>query len=371
MAHNGRTLPAGSKGTMSCAICCQEKPNIACIVLSQCGHESCGDCLTQWIEKVESTGQANMPGCPFCRVELTKEEATSMLGRPYRPKAAAGPASLEDVDELTRQWIESQTAPCISCGARIEKIDGCDLMECLCGYRFCYSCGSQGATCFCTPPNHYFWDNVRDCSADRRAPPRAPTNQESGEVNLREHIERRRQDGACLSDDPMQGFDGSESPLPSYSPSTSPHYSPTYSPMSQTGRALALEPADYPNARQFGQPSAPPPRPILHPASVSSLRLLPLSSLGSTSPQYSVTSATFSPLHQDEQAMVCAQERCSGSEPVLLQAPREEIIQLLRSDPLVLPDSKEKIASLFQRDGDNHHKPCDSGFEPINGGWDD
>lgn len=355
-SSNGKNyqLAGTSKATTSCAICCQEKPNLAFIVLSQCRHESCGDCLTQWIEKVESTGQRNMPGCPFCRVEMTKEETTSILGRPYRHKTASGAASLEDVDELTRQWIESQTVPCVHCGARIEKIDGCDLMECLCSYRFCYSCGTQGADCFCTPPNHYFWDNIHDCSADRRAPTRAPTSGVTGEVNLREHIERRRQEGNSLPNDPMQGFDGSESSplLPNWdSPSTSPCYSPTYSPMSQSGRALALQSADYPNARQFGQPEAPPPPPplpVLHPSSSSSLhRLMPLSTTrGSASPEYSVTSATFSPLHEDESL-------------------------LLESCCLLACELPTQRAITPSTNAENRHKQSDAGREPMNGGWDE
>eukprot|EP00050_Salpingoeca_kvevrii_P004138 m.243598 g.243598 ORF g.243598 m.243598 type:complete len:353 (-) comp10951_c1_seq1:236-1294(-) len=49
---------------------------------------------------------------------------------------------------------------CPRCKTPIEKSDGCDKMKCRCGFKFCYACGTVGATCACTPENHGYWDNA-------------------------------------------------------------------------------------------------------------------------------------------------------------------------------------------------------------------
>lgn len=48
---------------------------------------------------------------------------------------------------------------CRRCGNGVELQSGCLKMKCLCGYRFCYQCGSENARCDCTPSHHGFVDN--------------------------------------------------------------------------------------------------------------------------------------------------------------------------------------------------------------------
>lgn len=49
---------------------------------------------------------------------------------------------------------------CRRCGNGVELQGGCLKMKCLCGYRFCYRCGSENARCDCTPSHHGFTDNM-------------------------------------------------------------------------------------------------------------------------------------------------------------------------------------------------------------------
>jgi hypothetical protein len=42
-------------------------------------------------------------------------------------------------------------------------------MEYVCGCRFCFKCGTANATCWCTPPDHVFWDNIRHCNSRLKA----------------------------------------------------------------------------------------------------------------------------------------------------------------------------------------------------------
>ena len=189
--------PTSTMGDFSCSLCCEDKTIAGSCALSSCGHQSCNSCMVKWIEKEEASGQNTLPTCPFCRVNMTEQDIMSILKRPFQPKRAS-PAQASDeadLDELTLHWLNEHTVPCQSCGARIEKIEGgCDMMECLCGWRFCYRCGSQGANCSCTPAHHYFWDNVLGRTGGNRAsaPLAAPRNEETGQVNLREHIQKRK-----------------------------------------------------------------------------------------------------------------------------------------------------------------------------------
>lgn len=88
------------------------------------------------------------------------------MGRPFQPASTQTKQNSQadtTIDELTLQWLQEHTQECLRCGSSIEKIEGgCDKMECLCGYRFCYACGSMGADCSCSPQLHFFWDNVLD-----------------------------------------------------------------------------------------------------------------------------------------------------------------------------------------------------------------
>ena len=151
---------------MRCPICLDAVP---LTVLAGCSHAACRPCLTQFLTSVETTG-APSPKCPMpdCHTPIAPEEACSLLGRAYKPAAAetapSHPAatattSLSEADQATAAWLESQTKLCGGCGARVCKSDGCDKMQCLCGYRFCWRCDSVDANCSCNP-GHGFFDNV-------------------------------------------------------------------------------------------------------------------------------------------------------------------------------------------------------------------
>ena len=70
------------------------------------------------------------------------------------------------------------------CGYRIEKIDGCDKVECLCGYRFCYRCGVADGICDCNPGHCFLGGDL---------PVRvAPVRDGDGRIDLEHCIRRRR-----------------------------------------------------------------------------------------------------------------------------------------------------------------------------------
>jgi len=158
-----------------------------------------------WIEQIEASGQQELPACPFCRQQMMSQDMLAILGRSFQPRA--GSSSAAELDELSMFWLQQFTRSCRGCGSRIEKIEGCDLMECLCGYRFCYRCQSQGAQCSCPDSDpiqdHVFWDNIL-----QDAPPlearEAPIDDETGHLDLRRHIIQTKQRLAI--DEYIKGF---------------------------------------------------------------------------------------------------------------------------------------------------------------------
>jgi hypothetical protein len=122
---------------------------------------------------------------------MSECDVLGLMGRPYRPRmtedAAVGEVSVVDddedeIDELTLHWINEHTKACPYCGNRVEKSDGCDHMECLCGYQFCYSCGGAYGRCECCDPYDRF-----DCNNGLGEPLR----DNDGRVDLRLCMRRR------------------------------------------------------------------------------------------------------------------------------------------------------------------------------------
>jgi hypothetical protein len=169
--------PSSSSSNNSCCeLCCEETTTSLFELSTSCGHAACQVCWTKWIEKQELNGVETVPWCPFCRVPISSDDIQSIMGRPFQPKnqqrhaATAGneTTNVDDIlvmDELTRDWLAQHTRQCPNCQLHIEKRAGCNKMECLCGFRFCFQCGAPNATCMCNPTDHLFWDNIRGHSS--------------------------------------------------------------------------------------------------------------------------------------------------------------------------------------------------------------
>ena len=162
------------------------------IVLSACLHQSCRSCLATWIKRKEDSGQTAQPECPFCRTNISNWHVIEIMGRPFQPReslASSETIADEQIDQLTLDWINEHTVACKACGSQIEKESGtCDLMECLCGYRFCYNCGAADGSCNCTP-GHIF-DND-DFELNDRAENTEPIRDSRGVVDIGSCIRRR------------------------------------------------------------------------------------------------------------------------------------------------------------------------------------
>lgn len=73
------------------------------------------------------------------------------------------PATTQN-ERLTASFFEQNKKrfrECRRCHTLVEKKEGsCAKMKCRCGYRFCFICGVENATCGHTPSHHGFTDNI-------------------------------------------------------------------------------------------------------------------------------------------------------------------------------------------------------------------
>ena len=145
--------------------------------------------MVKWVEREEASGQSTPPICPFCRSNISDEDVQAILGRPFQPRETEM-ADDEEMDELTLQWLNEHTMPCRGCGSRIEKESGCPLIECLCGYRFCFSCGVAGGQCDCSP-EHIFENDDEELNDTDNFDASALLRDENGHVDLGLCILRR------------------------------------------------------------------------------------------------------------------------------------------------------------------------------------
>lgn len=132
--------------------------------------------IVSWRSEVEDGIPHSI--CPLCSVERCLACGASpyhngMTCNQYRDHqrqhqitatASSGDStslSAAEEEELSLQYLRNIGARvCNKCKAGVLKRDGCNKMQCRCGYRFCYECGIEDATCDCTPKEHGFIDNI-------------------------------------------------------------------------------------------------------------------------------------------------------------------------------------------------------------------
>ncbi len=113
------------------------------------------------------------------------------MGRPFHPRMGQADAvreateSEDEIDELTLHWINQNTMPSRVCGNRVERSEGCDYIECLCGHQFCYRCGEAYVACRCNPEDDP--EDAHSINEDEDEPIR----DRDGHINYRLCIRRR------------------------------------------------------------------------------------------------------------------------------------------------------------------------------------
>mmetsp|Transcript_15601 Transcript_15601/g.29499 ORF Transcript_15601/g.29499 Transcript_15601/m.29499 type:complete len:353 (-) Transcript_15601:56-1114(-) len=249
----------------SCPVCLEN--NASAPVMLSCGHGSCQSCLYRWFTAEESTGQ-RAPTCPVetCRNEVSTDLSHYVLGRSFVPAGhgsrswssssssshatttntssqattavADGTGFTSKSVEMaaTEAWLEKNTISCGGCQGRIMKSEGCDKLQCICGYRVCWKCRAPKANCGCNP-GHGFIDNATGRATFGESKPATKEDLEDLKSFLKrrrnQHEEQRtkrfRED--FMNDLVEDPFDfGFESPFMNACFSSTPSLSPPLSP---------------------------------------------------------------------------------------------------------------------------------------------
>ena len=172
-----------------CPLCCEE--DTALVLLSTCHHQSCDTCFVKWINREDASGRTARPTCPFFRADIDDGDILRVMGRPFHPRMGQADAvreateSEDEIDELTLHWINQNTMPCRVRGNRVERNEGCDYIECLCGHQFCYRCGDAYVACRCNPE-----DDPEDAHSINEEED-APIRDRDGHINYSLCIRRR------------------------------------------------------------------------------------------------------------------------------------------------------------------------------------
>ena len=168
-----------------CMICFEDgttadNPNGNFLIRTEaCHHWTCRSCLETYLKHRENDRKATAV-CPDpdCQVMIQADLAKEILGRAYTPKvwekcSAAMTASATSRDKKKKEeeldnerafakWLsDNPVQQCEHCDAWISRVDGCEAMQCLCGYRFCWDCQMAADQCDCGWCISEFYDNIR------------------------------------------------------------------------------------------------------------------------------------------------------------------------------------------------------------------
>ena len=136
-------------------------------VLSRCSHDTIKVAISRSIDDLVASDhclkRCNTLGCNyiyhFCPVRM-QSSCTVCPGCKQETGKPSVEQLLEEERALQKLMQKYKVKRCARCGAGVQKAHGCNKMQCRCGYRFCYVCGSENAQCRHTPSSHGFINNV-------------------------------------------------------------------------------------------------------------------------------------------------------------------------------------------------------------------
>ncbi|CAB9513859.1 ERGIC and golgi 2 [Seminavis robusta] len=213
------------KKDLKCLICLEDNActGFSLVQLndeSKCRHSVCRACLRHYLVQSENDRRTNA-NCPEpdCRAQMLQSVVEDILGRSYSPKVwipgkvGEEKAQKEDPEESLERWLrENGAQQCLNCNVWITREEGCDAMQCLCGWRFCWECVAPIRTskdeidvCICGHSNTDFYDNILNDEGLGVAP-RLATLEELRDMAA--FYERRKDEDN--SDEYMSNYDRSE-----------------------------------------------------------------------------------------------------------------------------------------------------------------
>lgn len=114
-----------------------------------CTNSICLDCFKQCKEIWFTTQRMRPFGCQFCGESFPNDHHAYSLctkeenARWNPPIDVPLPAKKTLRTRLSEYRIILTTTKCPGCKMRVNKIDGCNHIHCICGTEFCYRCGEE------------------------------------------------------------------------------------------------------------------------------------------------------------------------------------------------------------------------------------
>jgi hypothetical protein len=114
-----------------------------------CGHACCRSCMSAWAE-IAIKEQKTRIKCPSerCSYSLWDQDLKDLVSeeslKRYQDYKNADylkhlKTSIKKDKEL-KSWLQSHARPCPECHVIVSRSEGCDVMVCVCGTKFCYQC---------------------------------------------------------------------------------------------------------------------------------------------------------------------------------------------------------------------------------------
>jgi len=120
-----------------------------------CMKNICLGCFKQYRETWYTMRRLEIFGCPWCNRVIESDHPVYNLCT--NEEKDRWNTTTQDVSEivpksvlksirtkLSNFRIKMTTTKCPGCHIRVNKIDGCNHISCLCGTEFCYRCGKRG-----------------------------------------------------------------------------------------------------------------------------------------------------------------------------------------------------------------------------------
>jgi len=121
-----------------------------------CDHACCRSCMKTWAETSINEQKLNIRcTAENCSYSLWNHDLQELVSR----EAFEHYQEHKDADYLQRlkaiakqdqslmRWLKIHARPCPHCHVIVSRSEGCDVMTCVCGTRFCYKCGHQSCQC--------------------------------------------------------------------------------------------------------------------------------------------------------------------------------------------------------------------------------
>merc|ERR1740129_444910 len=123
-----------------------------------CGHACCRSCMSQWAETVindqKTSVKCPVPGCSYrlWNQDLVELVSKTVLKHHKQHESADHCKVLAKLNKSKKNaglksWLKENARPCPECHVIVSRYEGCNVMTCVCGTKFCYMCGFKSCLC--------------------------------------------------------------------------------------------------------------------------------------------------------------------------------------------------------------------------------